>query len=83
MDELKDQALEEVSGGYYIVENKRAIQLTGSYWATCYQEGPAYDAAKGWSGLFIEKISIGTAPYRISDKDGIIGYTIPGHFYYI
>lgn len=80
MAELKDEKLEQVSGGAD-ANGRFAIKLTGAYWGTAYKENGPYTAAIGWSGLTAGwDAPRGTAPYRIYHDGVAIGFTVRENF---
>lgn len=81
MAELNEKELEEVAGGK-VISQRRPAMLTGVYWGTSYKENGPYNAAIGWTNLFIEQLDRGTAPFRIYHGAVPIGFTVAGNFYY-
>ena len=91
INELKDEALDEVSGGIKValdaaiapIGRPAPINLIGYYWANAAKNSPAYDAARGWANLYIQQYSgCGPANYLITRNGTAIGWTEPGNFNY-
>ena len=93
INEIKDEVLNEVSGGAgrdaaaRPAGNRFAINLTGPYWADSYQSGGPNTLAIGWPNLFAQQYTgCGRACFLITKYNNggyaAIGWSVQGNFNY-
>ena len=80
--EIKDEELNGVSGGYYMAPfQPYTCQVTNVYWGNTYMSDGPYNALIGHiMQIVYNPGAVGPCKYQLMNNGTYMGWTIDGHF---